>query len=215
MFRVAERQLGLGLSVVADCPFARVSLYQRALELVSKVERLQCAPAAFAGSARHEAADQQQSLLPPATIRPPAEAVGTAPAGDTPCGSAFEPPEEGCKRSTTGSNLKQETRLLVVVVDVECSDEGLWRRRLDARGAEDAGTERSHKPGSWEQLQDLLSRYGDSWKWSTSGSAHVPYHVRVDTTAASTAECVATVLGYLKALKQAPRGGSSAATAGL
>lgn len=37
MFSYCETQLQLGLSVVLDCPFARVSLYHRARELADKV----------------------------------------------------------------------------------------------------------------------------------------------------------------------------------
>lgn len=48
----------------------------------------------------------------------------------------------------------------VVVVDVECTDEAMWRRRLESRGSVDRGTERGHKPCSWEQLQGILQRYG-------------------------------------------------------
>lgn len=37
MFSVAARQLGLGLSVVLDCPFARRQLYDRACEVAAQV----------------------------------------------------------------------------------------------------------------------------------------------------------------------------------
>lgn len=37
MFSYCETQLQLGLSTVLDCPFARVALYHRAVELAEKV----------------------------------------------------------------------------------------------------------------------------------------------------------------------------------
>ena len=47
-----------------------------------------------------------------------------------------------------------------MVVDCTCSDEALWRGRLERRGCEEEGGDRAHKPGSWGQLQALLSRCG-------------------------------------------------------
>ncbi len=41
MFSVAARQLGLGLSIVLDCPFARRQLYDRACEVAAQVRRRQ------------------------------------------------------------------------------------------------------------------------------------------------------------------------------
>ncbi|GFR50238.1 hypothetical protein Agub_g12422, partial [Astrephomene gubernaculifera] len=90
------------------------------------------------------------------------------------------------------------TSVLVVLVDVECSDEVVWRQRLEARGALDQGTERGHKPASWDELQALLSRYGGSWRWSTDGSVEVPYRVPVCTATASVGDNVGVVLEYLQ-----------------
>ncbi|GLC39413.1 hypothetical protein PLESTM_000894000 [Pleodorina starrii] len=96
----------------------------------------------------------------------------------------------------------------VVLVDVECGDEAVWRRRVEARGAADRGTERGHKPGSWRELRKLMDRwgwvgrygrYGGSWTWSTDGSVAVPYHVRVCTASSSTQQCVHRLLDFLAA----------------
>lgn len=38
MFRYCQTQLSLGLSVVVDCPFARVDLYDAAVSVAHKVK---------------------------------------------------------------------------------------------------------------------------------------------------------------------------------
>ncbi len=53
-------------------------------------------------------------------------------------------------------HVLQHDGALVVVVECVCSDEALWRQRLEQRGQQDASSERAHKPDSWEQLQQLL-----------------------------------------------------------
>jgi len=46
MFRQVGRQLQCGMSVVVDCPLARVSLYETARSLAAQVGGPACAPAA-------------------------------------------------------------------------------------------------------------------------------------------------------------------------
>ena len=46
----------------------------------------------------------------------------------------------------------------VLLVEVTCSDERLWRQRVEQRGLQDRGSRRGHKPCSWEELQAVLAR---------------------------------------------------------
>mmetsp|Transcript_30707 Transcript_30707/g.78494 ORF Transcript_30707/g.78494 Transcript_30707/m.78494 type:complete len:197 (-) Transcript_30707:1665-2255(-) len=89
--------------------------------------------------------------------------------------------------------LAQQCHARLVVVEVGCGNEAEWRSRLEARGAQDAGTERAHKPGSWDALQATLQRYKGCYTWSTDGSRQVQHHVRVDTAGRDEASVAAAV----------------------
>ncbi|KAF5835745.1 P-loop containing nucleoside triphosphate hydrolase protein [Dunaliella salina] len=69
----------------------------------------------------------------------------------------------------------------LVVVECVCSNLEEWKWRTDVRGAANLGTNQSHKPEGWEQLQDLLARYHGCWRWSTDGSTLIPCLLVVDT----------------------------------
>ena len=51
---------------------------------------------------------------------------------------------------------------------MECviGNDGVWRQRLEQRGRQDAGTQREHKPGSWDAAQYVIQRNAGSEAWS-------------------------------------------------
>ncbi|GLI63150.1 hypothetical protein VaNZ11_005916 [Volvox africanus] len=239
MFRIAERQLALGLSVVLDCPFARRQLYDQACQLACRVATLRGSlgrdpvmpPAALPGNtaaiiglaapevnarlADREIAPAEEAAARGKTASPVAPMASEAAAekageGDVKAASDAEVADADTdareatimaastvgdrttRRSDSGSTIK------VVVVDVECEDEAVWRRRLEARGDCDRGTDREHKPCRWEELQGIIQRYGGSWTWSTDGSTALPYHIRICTASSNLGQCVRQVLNYLE-----------------
>ncbi|PSC76026.1 hypothetical protein C2E20_0200 [Micractinium conductrix] len=46
----------------------------------------------------------------------------------------------------------------LALVELQPGDAEVWRRRVEQRGAADAGTEHAHKPGSWSDIQTVLQR---------------------------------------------------------
>ncbi|KAG2488266.1 hypothetical protein HYH03_013117 [Edaphochlamys debaryana] len=196
MFRTAQRQLAAGLGVVLDCPFARPCLYQAALQAARQagLEPMGVSGPHSGGAAPPGRREANCPGVPPLAGPAGATTVSSAQAAGGGSGRALAPAPAPSAAACPGAPVR------VVVVDVQCSDEALWRQRLEARGAGDAGTERAHKPGAWEELQALLRRYDGSWRWSTDGSVQLPYHVRVDTAVAGTEECVDAVLSYLRGL---------------
>ena len=46
----------------------------------------------------------------------------------------------------------------MVLVECIARDAAVWRERVEARGQQDAGTSREHKPGSWAAVQGVLAR---------------------------------------------------------
>ncbi|GIM10560.1 hypothetical protein Vretimale_14214, partial [Volvox reticuliferus] len=229
MFRTAERQLALGLSVVLDCPFARRQLYDQACELACRVATLRSSavrnppvtPAAVSG---HVAADTAVAA-PKGISRPvidreiaaaeevagdgssasPEAATRQASLADARDAAAAEVADADARDATirVASTVMAKGRsasedIKIVVVEVECGDEALWRRRLEARGDCDRGTDREHKPCSWGELQEIIRRYGSSWTWSTNGSTALPYHIRVCTASSNIDQCLRQVLAYLE-----------------
>ena len=103
--------------------------------------------------------------------------------------------------------IAQRHGALVAVVECSCSDDEVWRERLERRAGLDAGSNRSHKPASWGQLQALLLGYQGCWNWSTDGSVAMPTcHISLDTGGACSVEAVSelantialpALLGYL------------------
>jgi len=65
---------------------------------------------------------------------------------------------------------------------VECvpTDQDIWAKRLAARGNEDAGTARAHKPSSMHDVKKIIQRNNGSERWS--GDLTLPCRVNVDTT---------------------------------
>lgn len=49
----------------------------------------------------------------------------------------------------------------VVVVSLFCSDEAVWRSRVEVRAGKDHGTRREHKPRTWEALLKLVEGYDE------------------------------------------------------
>lgn len=64
---------------------------------------------------------------------------------------------------------------------MECtvSDADVWARRLAARGAEDAGTARAHKPSSMDDVNVVMQRNDGSERWSEG--VNVRCRVVIDT----------------------------------
>ncbi|KAF5835746.1 hypothetical protein DUNSADRAFT_6926 [Dunaliella salina] len=79
------------------------------------------------------------------------------------------------------NGLSYQFGATLVVVECVCSNLEEWKWRTDVRGAANLGTNQSHKPEGWEQLQDLLARYHGCWRWSTDGSTLIPCLLVVDT----------------------------------
>lgn len=96
MFRYAASQLACGLSVVIDCPLARVELYERA------------------------------------------------------------------------TRIAEEAEATVLLIECVATDVELWKKRVEVRGQLDAGTDRSHKPGSWQAVEQVMNRNNGSEGWSAS-----------------------------------------------
>ena len=66
----------------------------------------------------------------------------------------------------------------IVLVEVGCSNEEEWRRRLTARGSQDANTCRQHKPGSYEDVVAIIKRNNGSEEWSKN--VDVACHLHID-----------------------------------
>ena len=47
-----------------------------------------------------------------------------------------------------------------IIVQCAVNDTAVWRKRLHSRMLQAKSAEASHKPQTWEQLQDLLQRSG-------------------------------------------------------
>ena len=83
----------------------------------------------------------------------------------------------------------------LAVVEVVVGDEGVWQRRLEARGA--AAGPGEHRPTTWAELQALLARYDKCWAYSLDGA----HYLRVDTAAdSSDAEPAEAVVRFLRQL---------------
>lgn len=129
LLEVARTQLQLGLDVVVDCPLARPQLYHRALALSQQVRR--------------RLSTWGRCMLVMQAF--PSVHLSNARVVCLQCGAE------------------------VAVVECWCSDELEWGRRLEQRaqqdcaannsGGGDRAPNKSHKPGSWQQLQQLLQRY--------------------------------------------------------
>lgn len=100
--------------------------------------------------------------------------------------------------------LARQHGAVVAVVECIASDAAAWRQQLETRAAQQQAAQ-AHKPQTWEDLQQLLRGYGDSYKWTTDGSCVLQHLVVVDTTAAGSAlqDQVQQVMEFLLALQQA------------
>ena len=58
-----------------------------------------------------------------------------------------------------------------IIVQCGVNDTAIWRKRLHSRMLQAKSAEASHKPQTWEQLQDLLERCG----MLPATAASVPY----------------------------------------
>jgi hypothetical protein len=68
----------------------------------------------------------------------------------------------------------------IALIEIFASDHHEWSTRLSQRGANDAGTERSHKPSSIEHVDNVIKRNNGSESWSNGVT--VPCHVILDST---------------------------------
>eukprot|EP01023_Acetabularia_acetabulum_P019953 TRINITY_DN2027_c2_g1_i1.p1 TRINITY_DN2027_c2_g1~~TRINITY_DN2027_c2_g1_i1.p1 ORF type:complete len:216 (+),score=16.57 TRINITY_DN2027_c2_g1_i1:120-767(+) len=66
----------------------------------------------------------------------------------------------------TALQIAKKYGVRVIVLNCECRNEEVWKRRLRKRCQESADLENTHKPQTWEQVQQLLKRYDGCWKWS-------------------------------------------------
>jgi hypothetical protein len=66
----------------------------------------------------------------------------------------------------------------IALIELIATDTEEWSRRLSQRGYADAGTERSHKPGSVEDVYAIIKRNNGSESWSND--VRVPCHVVLD-----------------------------------
>lgn len=66
----------------------------------------------------------------------------------------------------------------LALIEIYASDHKEWSRRLSHRGSADASTERSHKPGSLEDVHAIIKRNNGSEFWSKD--VPVPCHVKLD-----------------------------------
>lgn len=98
----------------------------------------------------------------------------------------------------------------LALVELRPADEQLWRQRVEARGAADAGTQHAHKPGSWAAVEAVRAR-GGGIEAAWSDGVDVPLRCTLDSTASSTEEQVERVLGMLRAAAGAPAAGVAAA----
>eukprot|EP00798_Chlamydomonas_sp_ICE-L_P021149 gene21149-28038_t len=101
----------------------------------------------------------------------------------------------------TAKEIAQRHNATVLVVECCCSDDGMWKERLERRGETDKESTRSHKPCSWQQLQELLSRYDGCYKWTSDGSTRVDCLIVVDSAAVSTDGAVKNVLEYIEQMR--------------
>ncbi|GAX76530.1 hypothetical protein CEUSTIGMA_g3976.t1 [Chlamydomonas eustigma] len=85
----------------------------------------------------------------------------------------------------------------VTVIECICSDEALWRVRLETRSALDSGSSKVHKPKSWAQIQALMYKYNGCWEWSTDGSVSLNCHVTIDSAFMSTCDAVVHIMEQL------------------
>ena len=67
---------------------------------------------------------------------------------------------------TRGASLAKQYNAELALIEVFASDSKEWSRRLSFRGSADAGTERSHKPGSLEDVLAIMKRNNGSETWS-------------------------------------------------
>ena len=91
----------------------------------------------------------------------------------------------------------------LVLIETSCSDADLWRARLEARAAADAGTHAAHKPASWDALQALITGYAgsDGWPDGADTATAPPWHARLSVDAARepTADAAARIVAELRA----------------
>lgn len=72
----------------------------------------------------------------------------------------------------------------LALVELRPRDSAEWRRRVEARGAADEGTDNCHKPGSWAEIQAVAARNAGSEAWSDAlDKGEPPLRVRLDSTA--------------------------------
>ncbi len=89
----------------------------------------------------------------------------------------------------------------LALIELEPRDSAEWRRRVEARGAADAGTDNCHKPGSWADIQAIAARNAGSEAWSEAlGEGEPPLRLQLDSTApgSDTAAQLAAVLSMLQ-----------------
>ncbi|KAL4419254.1 hypothetical protein ABPG77_001192 [Micractinium sp. CCAP 211/92] len=97
--------------------------------------------------------------------------------------------------------LAAEHGARLALVELEPRDSAEWRRRVEARGAADAGTDNCHKPGSWADIQAIAARNAGSEAWSEAlGEGEPPLRLQLDSTApgSDTAAQLAAVLSMLQ-----------------
>lgn len=84
----------------------------------------------------------------------------------------------------------------MTLIEIFTSDHKEWSRRLSQRGSADAGTERSHKPGSMEEVHRIIERNDGSESWSNGVT--VPCHVILDSCLESVDGMVEKVINELE-----------------
>ncbi|CAL5223276.1 g5764 [Coccomyxa viridis] len=91
-----------------------------------------------------------------------------------------------------------------LVVECSLNDSALWQKRLQSRASAQHGSETSHKPQTWEQLQLLLQRYNGCDKWTQQLDPGL-WSIGVDTGFASP-EDLARNIELALGVKQVPEG---------
>ncbi|KAH7617967.1 hypothetical protein Ndes2526B_g06858 [Nannochloris sp. 'desiccata'] len=96
----------------------------------------------------------------------------------------------------TAAILAKQYNAEMTLIEIFTSDHKEWSRRLSQRGSADAGTERSHKPGSMEEVHRIIERNDGSESWSNGVT--VPCHVILDSCLESVDGMVEKVINELE-----------------
>ena len=214
MWRIASRQLGLGLSVIVDCPLARPSLFWDGVELCEKhnarIGVIECRPGDVKEWARRleERGSNPDSNL---DCNYTAPEVCDQSVQDTDV--IFPNVVKGNHSGVLGGNAQWSG----CDITSDSLDAAPYRSNAQAFPPRDNGRNFNsadqmqrdtssagwHKPTTWHAMKTLLEKYDGCWEYSFEGSPHIV----LDTTSMETNILCEKVLEWLREVFKVPRVG--------